>query len=124
MLLNDGTRTHYHSQTNIASVTEITLRSPDCQLYFTYYVLEKLYDGDHYPVHIELVNNNLLPMKLERFNTKKADCESYEKLTAINTVDIQKVEKATEMIVRTVQGTAELSIPKIKGNLRRPPMPW
>ena len=124
VLLNDGTRTHYHSQTNTTSAIDLTLCSPDCQLDFTYSVLEELYDSDHYPVHIELVNNNILPMRLERFNTKKADWERYEKLTAINTVDIQEVERATEMIVGTVQGAAELSIPKVKGKLRRPPMPW
>ena len=57
VLLNNGPVTHYHSQTNSYSVTDLTLCSADCQVYFVHTVLEDLYDGDHYPIHVELTNN-------------------------------------------------------------------
>ena len=53
VLLNDGTRINYRSQTNTTSLIDLTLCSPDCQLDFTYSVLEELYDNEHYSVHIK-----------------------------------------------------------------------
>ena len=67
VLLNNGSVTHDHSQTNSYSVIDLT----DCKVDFVHTVLKDLYDCDHYPIHVELPNN-ILSLKVNKFNIEKA----------------------------------------------------
>ena len=66
VIINDGANTHYHRQTNTFSDIDLTVCSPDCQLDFGHKVLETRYDSDHYPIQIEILNNNVIPVKINK----------------------------------------------------------
>ena len=51
-LLNDGSPTQYHNQTNAFSTIDLALCSSDCLIDLDYSVNGRLHDSDHYPVHI------------------------------------------------------------------------
>ena len=122
-LLNDGAVTQYHSQTDSYSVIDLTLCSPECMVDFSYSVDDELYDSDHYPVHIELATSNLIPLRLNEFNVRKADWNNYERITRTDIRELPNVERGTEIIIDIIKSAAKLSIPRVKGKLERPPMP-
>ena len=124
IIMNNGNPTHYHSQTNTHSVIDLTICSPDCQIDFAYEVIDNLYDSDHYPVQIKFIGNNVIPAKIEKFNINKANWTDFQKLTLIDTQEIENIEIATEHITNKIIAAAELSIPRVKSNIRRPPMAW
>ena len=84
VVVNDGTATHYDRRTNTYSVIDLTIYSPDCQIEFTYKVLDQIYDSDHYSIHLEPTNNNILPAKINKFNTAKADRSNFKNFTEAN----------------------------------------
>ena len=111
--------THYCSQTNSYSLIDLTLCSADCQVDFVHTVLEDLYDSDHYPIHVVLTNNDILPLKVNKFNIEKADWTQYEQLTNIYINQLPDVERATDIITEILIGAAELSIPRVKRSVEQ-----
>ena len=124
VILNSGTATHYHVQTNSYSVVDLTIRSADCQLQFAYEVLDSLYDSDHYPIKIEFTVNNTITTKVNKFNIKKANWVKYKELTEINIQQLPNANNTTEILTKHIIAAAEQSIPRVNTNLKRPPMPW
>ena len=72
VIINDGTNIHYHRQTNTFSGIDLTVCSLDCQVDFSHKVLESRYDCDNDPIQIEIIYNNVIPAKINKFNVKKA----------------------------------------------------
>ena len=103
---------HYHSQTNTASVIDLTLCSKDTKLDFKQFFVQYLCDSAPCPVHIDLVKN-IFPMWIHTLHAKKADWGNYEKLTAVNAVIMPEIEKAAEMIVSTIQNGDWTEHPKL-----------
>ena len=116
--------THYHSQTNSYSIVDLAICSSDCQIDFQHEVISDLYDSDHYPGKLKLLGNNIIPAKLNKFSIKKADWTNFKQLTMTNVQELPDIDTATDHITDSIINAAEQSIPRVKTNLQRPPMPW
>ena len=80
-LLNDGSPTQYHNQTNAFSTIDLALCSSDCLIDLDYSVNGRLHDSDHYPVHIIFKDDQTIRKKTNRFNTDKTDWPMFITLT-------------------------------------------
>ena len=97
VVVNDGTTTHYDRRTNTYSVIDLTICSPDCQIDCTYKVIDQLYYRDYYPIQLELMNNNILPTKINKFNTAKADWSKFKSFAEIhNWVETESIKSAID----------------------------
>ena len=119
IVMNNRNLTHYHSQTNIYSVIDLTIRSADCRLDFMHEVIQDLYDSNHYPTQLKSVTHNLIPAKINKFNTKKADWDTFRQLIIINLNELSDVNTATDIITKCIIEAAEQAIPRVKTNLQR-----
>ena len=83
IILNDGSATHFHIQTNSYSAIDLSLCSSDLVLDYTFSVVDDLHGSDHYPILLTPVTPGP-PVDLpERFNLSKADWPLYEALTSV-----------------------------------------
>ena len=68
VILNSGTATHYHVQTNSYSAVNQTICSAVFQLQFAFEVVDSLYDSDHYPIKLQFTVNNTIPTRVNKYN--------------------------------------------------------
>jgi ribonuclease HI len=124
-VLNDGTATHYHSQTGSSSAIDLSLCSSDVMLDFNFSVLEDLHGSDHYPILLTPTTPSA-PVDLpERFNFAKADWLLFKTLSSADMniplgVDISAFVTVVE---DTIMNAASAAIP-LKGNNTKIPVPW
>ena len=111
--MNNRNPTHYPSQASTYSVIDLTICST-----------QDLYDSDHYPTQLKLVTHNLIPAKINKFNIKKENWDTFRQFTIINLNELPDVNTAIDLITNCIIGEAEQAIPRVKTNLQRPPMPW
>ena len=83
-LLNDGSPTHYHLQTNTESCIDLTLISPDAIMDLTWSVSEDLYSSDHYPIIIESTIQQTTNIPITCYNFDKADWTLFRRHTIIS----------------------------------------
>ena len=125
MLLNDGTPTHYHQQTNTLSTIDLSICSSNCFTDFNYEVISSLYGSDHYPTQLSLVQPDTTREKFSSFNARKADWALFGLLTEVAGLEVlPTVEEKLEGITRAITEAASASMPVGRGSLGRPPLPW
>ena len=126
-LLNDGSYTHYHIQTNTSSTIDLSFCSSESLLHFHYSVNPFLHGSDHYPVHIKLLTTSRERFsRPERFCFKKANWTLYRTLTNISAYPVTSVvidDLISDQVSHLMSG-ASLSIPKTRSSYKKTPVPW
>lgn len=115
VVLNTGSPTHYHVQTNTHSAIDLTMCSPILQQSLTWRTADDLYGSDHYPILVEEV----VPEPVEReprFIIRKAKWKDFNHLTEMTEINNeQSVEENLSSFTTKVLHAAELTIPKSAG---------
>ena len=124
-ILNDGSATHYHIQTNSYTVIDLTISSSDCCTDFEYGVMESLHGSDHYPIKVTLNNNPEVFSRPSKYNFKKADWSLFRDLSE-NNEDIEhlEIDEIVEIIETSIINSANASIPTTSQKITKPPVPW
>ena len=89
-------------------------------------MLNKLHGSDHFPLQLTILNDRLLYIKPDRFNTEKARWVLFRQLTdcSINFIDQYEVDALIQIIEDKIVEAAKAGIPIKKGNTHRLPLPW
>lgn len=127
VLLNDGTRTHFHVQNNTSSAIDLTLCSPDILQDVEWGVHDDLCGSDHYPI---IIKERIFqqPRREARFQIDRANWILFHCLTEITDLDQFdgriNVEDVLARFVELLLRAAEASIPINSGEARKPRVPW
>lgn len=123
-LLNTGSFTHHHTQTNTSSAIDISLCTADILHKFSWRTHEDLCGSDHYPVLIE--EHQRCPVAREsRYILKKANWKLFEEQTAIN--DFQEnsnINTRLEHAISIIKEAANASIPRSSTSEPKYRVPW
>ena len=126
-LLNNNSPTHYHIQTDTSSIIDISLCSSDIFPSIEFSVSDTLHDSDHYPIFLTLSTDRCInftrPIK---YDTSHANWKLYKERTFIN-IDLSEFTTADALldkIENTIISAADETIPKTKGVIKKPPVPW
>jgi hypothetical protein len=129
-LLNNGSHTHYHIQTDTFSSIDLSLCSSDAILDFSFQVLgvEDLmpYSSDHYPIMLTLKRGEPLPSLPPRWNIRRANWDGYTSQTDISLLpdDFLGIEEALLFIQEKIISAASLNIPLSHGRPHKISTPW
>ena len=126
-LLNNGSFTHYHVQTNTYSIIDLSLCSSEALLSFHHSVDPSLHGSDHYPIHLKLLTTS--PSRFcrpERFCFKKAKWGLYRALTDTTTYPVTdgEVDDFLSGLAALLLSAASRSIPKSRPSCKNNPVPW
>ena len=123
-ILNNGSPTHFHIQTNSLSCIDISLCSSEALTDFEWSISDDLYNSDHFPIFLTM--NNCQYTIPPKFIIKKANWRKYKEL-AILDADIhnfQNIDELHNYIVQTITRAATRSIPKTRGIPLTKCVPW
>ena len=87
-IMNTGSPTHYHIQTNTESCIDLSICSPESLPNFTWTATDESYRSDHYPIYIDEITQTT-SNENQRYNFNKADWAQYKLLTSNPIFDIQ-----------------------------------
>ena len=125
-ILNDGTPTHYHIQNGTLSTIDLSICSSEVFPNFKYSTLSDLHGSDHFPIILELQNQNVQLDSHIRFKTEKADWQTYYEMTNMQifegnlpTLEIQLNEIEDKIIT-----AATACMPMTSGKRNKPSKPW
>ena len=125
-ILNNLTPTHYHIQTNTSSIIDLSIASSDCCQDFEFSVMGELHDSDHYPIELTVKDQPIIVEKPSVFKTKEADWTKFRTHTECNIrpIDYGDINALINDLETVIIQAATESIPKSKGTLKRPSLPW
>ena len=125
-ILNTGSPTHYHIQTNSESCIDLTFTSSNCLLDFSWQVTEDPYRSDHYPIYIDEITESQ-SNENQRYNFRKADLTTFKLLTQVNQEDLNadnNIDSLVQQFVTLITNAADNSIPKSNSENLKYPIPW
>ena len=124
-ILNDGTATHYHIQTNSTSAIDLSICSSDISLDFLFSTLEDLNGSDHFPIVLSPSMNPNPVNFTKRLNFKKANWKLFHDITSTNMIinDHDNINDIVTMMEDMIMNAAYVAIP-MKGNNDKIPVPW
>ena len=123
--LNDGSPTHYHSQTDSFTNIDLTICSGDILHDFNFSVLEFLFGSDHFPTMIS-TNIPSASNYLGRWNFNKAQWDIFYTFTSnINNYEsFESVQSAIDYFNKFLLDASKSSIPKPPHTGGKPKIPW
>ena len=125
VLLNTGLRTHFHVQSGTESAIDLSICSPDLVAEASWDPVDDLYGSDHFPIKLTINNNDTLPERPIRFNTKKADWGSYCTASEFNPNNVDmNVHDRYKRFIDHIYQAAEDNIPKTSGKTKVRSVPW
>ena len=128
ILLNNGEPTHetHRSDFNTSSVIDLSICSEDCALDFEYSIDESLHNGNHYPIHLDLIETETsTTKKYASWNLKEAKWAMYKNLTETESSNNSlTVEEELNEIYSIIDTAAQATIPRKTNLLNRPPITW
>lgn len=115
-LLNTGSFTHFHSQTGTSHAIDLSLCSPELILSHQWKTLDDFYGSDHTPIQIDEIENNTLPDKPTKYNTRKAKWQDFENATStpVELTDLpidEEIDKFTNIIYNAAENTIPMTSP-------------
>ena len=123
-ILNDGTPTHLHTQTDTLSCPDLSVCSADIAADYLWKVHDDLHGSDHFPI---LLTSTRYREKIgtPRFRFNKADWTRFavESFCRLRAADFETVDEACSHLQRVILDAAIKTIPKT-GRPRDRPMPW
>lgn len=124
-ILNNGSPTHLHIQTDTLHAIDLSICSSDFINELDWSVLDDLYGSDHFPITIKLHQYNILPPRPIKYKTKYAKWNEFKDHSAYyqNTTNFP-INERYEAFIQNLQTAARLSIPRSSGKTRVRPVPW
>ena len=124
-VLNDGTATHYHVQTDTHSTIDLSACSSDIFDDLEYKVLASRYSSDHYPIRVSWKTAPIVLSAQPRYKTDSANWAQFRCLTEIaGDVDVGTTDDLLQSIKDVLISAADASIPMSSGRITRPPVIW
>ena len=124
-VLNDGTATHYHVQTDTYSTIDLSACSSDIFDDLEYKVLASRYSSDHYPIRVSWKTAPIVLSAQPRYKTDSANWAQFRCLTEIaGDIDVGTTDDLLQSIKDVIISAADASIPMSSGRITRPPVPW
>ena len=123
-LLNQGSPTHYHVQTNSLSAIDLCFSSVGILSDFQLEMDEDLHGSDHFPMY--LTRTQYSPQhQVPRWQINKANWELYSELTqCITEIPDSPPLEYYDLITEKIVWGAKESIPKTDGYFKLGPVPW
>ena len=126
-IINNGSPTHFHIQTNTSTVIDLTMCSSDCIPDFSYSIHDNLNGSDHFPIIITIdeVDTSIWD-KPDNYNIKKANWTKFDELTSkIDMLqNIEDINELTDGITNLLTLSADQAIPRKPTSFPYPPIPW
>ena len=126
-ILNDGSPTHYHLQTNTYSTIDLSICSSDLLPSINYKINDSLCDSDHYPIILTLNNDRCTTFdRPQRFDTSRANWKIFEQATTteVKSIDYVDVNDFSNKLENIIISAANLAIPKTSDRMQKPSVPW
>ena len=123
-ILNTGSPTHHHIQTNTETCIDLALCSPESLLNFTWTPTDDSFRSDHYPIYIDEVsdspsNNNI------RYNFNRANWTQYKTLTSNPRYNIEdNIDSLVQDFNNLITNAADISIRKSNSVNCKYPLPF
>ena len=123
-LLNTGSHTHYHKQTNTTTAIDLTMVPTNIIADYEWKVDRDLYGSDHFPIHIKYLHATEV-RRPPSYILNAADWRTFKLLTEINfPYHNNTCEQNLHIFNTTVQSAADVSIPVSSENVYRKHVPW
>ena len=125
-LLNDGSPTHFHIQTNTESCIDLTIVSPEALTDLTWTVCDDCHNSDHFPIIIKRFQQAPNNSPSNAFNYDKADWSLFKRLSIApnNLFDHSlDIDTLNENFNSLIMNAATQAIPR-KSFTGRYPIPW
>ena len=125
-ILNTGSPTHVHKQTDTLMCVDLTLTSQDIFIDVEWLVEDDLYGSDHFPCCIAvIVPVAAVDYNNTRFNTDKSNWKLHKLLTHVdfNYKDIHDIDKLLNKFYETIDRAAQRTIPITAGH-KYNAIPW
>ena len=124
-LLNDGSPTHFHVQTNTESCIDLTLISPDILCDLSWIVGDDSHSSDHYPIFLK--QNTPTPYTpITTYNFDKADWGLFRRHTIVPNSDFNsdlEIDRRIENFYNLLENAAKVAVP-LKNSAEKYPVPW
>jgi len=126
-LINTGSATHFHTQTNTSTAIDLTMCSTDIHLDLTWSTMNDTHGSDHYPITIEIYNNEPFIPEI-RYMEHRANWSLFEQETNVNVNDdiFQEytVDELIAYFTNHIIRAANKAIPKSSNRPRPKRNPW
>ena len=126
-ILNDGSPTHYHIQSNSYTTIDLHICSSDVLLTFDYSVLNSTYGSDHFPAKLALRNaGDVINERPAAYKVDRADWTSFHSLSHTDEMleNFNGVDDMLSYLEDHLRGAADATIPKTNTTSAKPPIPW
>lgn len=116
--------THFSSYLGTFSSIDLSICSPSVQTYFNWKTSSDLHSSDHYPIILNLCNNDVIERR-PKWKLSSANWIAYQleidlgELNSFNNCDDRN-----SFLVKSILDAASKSVPKTKATPRRRPVPW
>ncbi|GBN84961.1 hypothetical protein AVEN_78978-1 [Araneus ventricosus] len=125
-LLNDSTRTFFHTPSRAFHTLDLAIRSPSILARWNFSVDEDLHNSDHFPIILSHTSNNLtIPRQPPHFIYDRANWQVFKDLSELapDIVHLGNTDAAVEAVSYCIIRAAEASIPKTSGKIKLS-KPW
>ena len=123
-ILNNGSPTSYHVQTNTYTCIDLSLCSPICKIDYDWRVMDDLHGSDHFPIIIKSQDNNPQTSSTKRWNTKRANWAKFNNLTALDPITIGNVNESIKNLNEHMEEAAKNSMPIVGRKRLNKSLPW
>ena len=126
-ILNTGTPTHFHVQTNTNSAIDLTIASADAAVDLKWRTLDDTYGSDHFPISIEFITNEQHNPE-KRYLEHKANWNTFEENTIVDEdptdLNDQSIEHLLETFTSKIRHAADIAIPTSSMQPKPKKVPW
>ena len=124
-LFNDGSHTYHNIHSGASSAIDLSICSSSLLLDFAWSVDDELHGSDHYPLFLKSVRNSP-SVASPKWKVEEADWVKYKSNIVLDSEfhSFNNHIEAYDYFIEKVITSANLNIPKTKGNLKRPAVPW
>ena len=133
ILINTNEPTHFNMANGSFSSIDLAFCSPSLHDIVNFTVMSDLYNSDHFPLFIEIINNDTNSHSGQtRWKFKKADWPVYKleiirNLPLLRNPDVFKDEDINQIVedfTTLITEAASTSIPKTSNNSKKGGLPW
>lgn len=125
VLMNDGTPTRYDQFHNSTSAIDLSICSPTIRLDFEWSVNRHLHGSDHWPIHLNHIQNSPSPC-MPKWKIAEANWSEFKEASKIEQdypTFPSPIDAYNHLYNKMIDSAGE-HIPKTKGAPSRPLVPW
>ena len=126
-LLNNGDKTFFSYSHKTFSAIDLTLITPSLQNHFEWYVEEDLFNSDHFPIIIPVIDGEInYQQQRPKWKLKDANWESYQNDIKFNDPQYKfnNIDEYENHIKKCIIDSGIQNIPRSSGIQRKKKVPW